>query len=208
VYINLKPLTLGLDLVTHSATKYLGDHNDLLAGVIIGSADHIARIKESNDMVGAIPDPQTMYLLLRGLKTLGLRMQRHNESGQRMAEFLEGHPAVRRVWYPGLPSHPDHDVAQRLMHGFGVVVSFELETDLQGTSQFIDALQIPYVGPSLGGVESIVEQPALMSHFTMNEEERAAFGIRGELVRYAVGIEDPEDLIADLAQALERVPGA
>jgi cystathionine gamma-synthase len=205
---NLKPLFVGIDLVTHSATKYLGGHNDLLAGVVIGSVDHIARIKESNDMIGAIPDPQTMYLLLRGLKTLGLRMQRHNESGQRVAEFLEQHPAVRRVWYPGLASHPDHDVAQRLMQGFGGVVSFELETDMQGTSHFIDALQIPYVGPSLGGVESIVEQPALMSHFTLSEEERAAIGIRGELVRYAVGIEDPEDLVADLAQALECVPVA
>ncbi len=203
---NLKPLSLGIDLVTHSATKYLGGHNDLLAGVVIGSADHIARIKESNDMVGAIPDPQTMYLLLRGLKTLGLRMQRHNDSAQRVAEYLERHPAVRQVWYPGLPSHPDYAVAQRLMQGFGGVISFELHTDPEGTSQFIDALHIPYLGPSLGGVESIIEQPALMSHFTLNEEERAAIGIRGELVRYAVGIEDPEDLIADLAQALARVP--
>jgi cystathionine gamma-synthase len=205
---NLKPLSLGIDLVTHSATKYLGGHNDLLAGVVIGSVDHIARIKESNDMVGAIPDPQTMYLLLRGLKTLGLRMQRHNENAQRVAEYLERHPAVRQVWYPGLPSHPDYAVAQRLMQGFGGVVSFELDTDGEGTSQFIDALHIPYLGPSLGGVESIIEQPALMSHFTLNEEERAAIGISGELVRYAVGIEDPEDLIADLAQALARVPVA
>ena len=113
---------------------------------------------------------------------------------------------MRRVWYPGLASHPDHAVAQRLMRGFGGVVSFELEADLEGTSRFIDALRIPYIGPSLGGVESIVEQPALMSHFTLNEQERAAIGIRGELVRYALGIEDAEDLIADLAQALARVP--
>ena len=145
-----------------------------------------------------------MYLLLRGLKTLSLRMARHNENGQRVAEFLQGHPAVRRVWYPGLPSHEDHEVARRLMGGFGGVVSFELESDLEGTGRFIDALQIPYMGPSLGGVESIVEQPALMSHFTLDVEERAALGIRGELVRYAVGIEDADDIIADLARALEE----
>jgi cystathionine gamma-synthase len=123
-----------------------------------------------------------------------------------VAEFLEGHSAVRQVWYPGLASHPDHAVARRLMKGFGGVISFELETDLEGTARFIDALEIPYMGPSLGGVESIVEQPALMSHFTLSQEERAALGIRGELVRYALGVEDAGDLIADLAQALEQVP--
>ena len=203
---NIRPLEHGLDLVIHSATKYLGGHNDLLAGVVIGRAEHIGRIRDANSMLGAIAEPQTMYLLLRGLKTLGLRMARHNENGQRVAQFLEGHRAIRRVWYPGLSSHPDYAVAHRLMTGFGGVVSFEMQADLEGTARFIDALQIPYMGPSLGGVESIVEQPALMSHFTLNEEERAALGIRGELVRYAVGVEDAEDLIADLAQAMEHVP--
>ena len=204
---NIKPLEYGVDLVIHSATKYLGGHNDLLAGAIVGSAKHIGLLRDVHNMLGAVGGPQTMYLLLRGLKTLSLRMARHNENGQRVAEFLEGHPAVRRIWYPGLPSHPDHGIARRLMTGFGGVVSFELETDLEGTGHFIDALQIPYMGPSLGGVESIVEQPALMSHFTLDEEERAALGISGELVRYALGVEDPDDLIADLAQALEHVPG-
>lgn len=203
---NLRPFEFGVDLVIHSATKYLGGHNDLLAGVAIGSAERIHALREANNMLGAVGAPQTMYLLLRGLKTLALRMQQHNRNGQLVAEFLEGHPAVRRVWYPGLASHPDHDVATRQMSGFGGVVSFEVDSDMEGTGRFIDALQLPYMGPSLGGVESIVEQPALMSHFTLNEEERAALGIRGELVRYAVGIEDPDDLIADLAQALERVP--
>ena len=132
-------------------------------------------------------------------------MNRHNENGQRVAYFLESHPAVRRVWYPGLPSHPDCGLAGRLMTGYGGVVSFEVASDLEGTARFIDALRIPYIGPSLGGVESIVEQPALMSHYTMNEEERAAIGIRGELVRYSAGVEDADDLIADLAQALEHV---
>jgi len=205
---NIRPLDHGADLVVHSATKYLGGHNDLLAGVIVGSAELIKSLREANNMLGAVGGPNTMYLLLRGLKTLGLRMARHNENGLRVAEFLEGHSAVRRVWYPGLPSHPDHQIAARMMTGFGGVVSFEVEADLEGTGRFIDALQIPYIGPSLGGVESIVEQPALMSHFTLDEEERAALGIRGELVRYAVGVEDAEDIIADLAQALEQVPEA
>lgn len=202
---NISPLDHGIDLVVHSATKYLGGHNDLLAGVVVGTAEHIRLIREVNNIMGAVGGPQTMYLLLRGLKTLSLRMARHNENGQRVAEFLETHPVVRRVWYPGLPSHPDHEVAGRLMTGFGGVVSFELHADLDGTARFIDALRIPYIGPSLGGVESIVEQPALMSHFTLSEEERAELGIPGELVRYALGIEDADDLIADLAEALGQV---
>ncbi|MHB1296489.1 MAG: trans-sulfuration enzyme family protein [Anaerolineae bacterium] len=204
--LNVRPLDYGIDLVIHSATKYLGGHNDLLAGVVIGRAEHITCIRETNNTIGAVPDAQSMYLLLRGLKTLSLRMQRHNENGLRVATFLEAHPAVRRVWYPGLPSHPDYAVAQRTMSGFGGVVSFELHADQEGTGRFIDALRLPYMGPSLGGVESIVEQPALMSHFTLDDAERAALGIRGELVRYALGIEDAEDLLADLAQALAQVP--
>lgn len=201
---NIRPLACGIDIVIHSATKYLGGHNDLLAGVLVGEENIVDEIKETNDMMGAVPSPHTMYLLLRGLKTLGLRMARHNENGQRVAEFLQEHPAVQRVWYPGLPSHPDHAVGRRLMKGYGGVVSFLLETDAEGTGRFIDALQIPYMGPSLGGVESIVEQPALMSHFSLSQEERAEIGIPDGLVRYALGVEDAEDLIADLDQALEK----
>jgi cystathionine gamma-synthase len=202
---NLRPLEHGIDLVTHSASKYLGGHNDLLAGVVIGSRALMDRIQEASQMLGGIASPHTLYLLLRGLKTLGLRMARHNESGQRVAEFLESHPAVRQVWYPGLTSHPDHAIAQRLMQGYGGVISFEVDSDLEGTARFIDALELPYMGPSFGGVESIVEQPALMSHFTLCESERQAIGIRGELVRFAVGIEDCDDIIADLEQALAQV---
>ena len=202
---NLRPLEYGIDLVAHSATKYLGGHNDLLAGAIIGDAERIHAVREFNNMLGAVGDPHTLYLLLRGLKTLSLRMARHNENGQRVAEYLEGHPAVRRVWYPGLASHPDHAIAARQMKGFGGVVSFEIDADLEGTSRFIDALVLPYMGPSLGGVESIVEQPALMSHFALDEAERAAIGITGQLVRYATGVEDADDIIADLAQALDKV---
>jgi cystathionine gamma-synthase len=156
-------------------------------------------------MLGPTIDPHAAYLLLRGMKTLSLRIQRHNENGQRVAEFLESHPAVRRVFYPGLPSHPDHAIAKKLMAGFGGVVSFEIEGDMERTMRFIDALKIPYVGPSLGGVESIIEQPALMSHFALDKQERERMGIKDELVRYALGIEDADDLIADLQQALDSI---
>lgn len=202
---NLRPAEFGADLVMHSCTKYLGGHNDLLAGSVAGSAEHIKLLRETQNMLGSTIDPQCAYRLLRGLKTLGLRMQRHNENGQRVAEFLERQPAVRRVFYPGLPSHPDHEIATRLMSGFGGVVSFEIDGDMERTSRFIDALRIPYIGPSLGGVESIIEQPALMSHFALDKEEREKIGIRDELVRYALGIEDADDLIADLEQALRAI---
>ena len=203
--INLRPLEHGLDLVIHSATKYLGGHNDLLAGAVIGSSQVLAQIEHARGVFGGMSNPHDAYLLLRGLKTLDLRVRRQNENGQRVAEFLEGHPAIHRVYYPGLPSHPDYEIAQRQMTGFGGVVSFEPEADLEKTGAFIDALRIPYVGPSLGGVESIIEQPALMSHFTLDKEERLAIGIKDELVRYALGIEDADDLIADMAQALEKI---
>ena len=202
---NLRPLEFGVDLVTHSVTKYLGGHNDLLGGVIVGPAEVIARLKEAQGVLGGVPDAHNAYLLLRGLKTLAIRVAKQNENGLKVAQYLESHPKIRCVYYPGLPSHPDHALACRMMTGFGGVVSFEPEADLTGTSAFIDAVRIPYIGPSLGGVESIIEQPALMSHFTLDQEERLAIGIKDELVRYALGIEDADDLIADLAQALECI---
>jgi cystathionine gamma-synthase len=202
---NQRPLEFGVDLVIHSATKYLSGHNDLLAGVVVGSRELIAPIRESRGIMGGIADPHNAYLLLRGLKTLALRVQKHNENGMRVATFLEKHPKVRRVFYPGLPSHPDHAIAREQMTGFGGVVSFEIEGDLERTSAFIDALRLPRIGPSLGGVESLVEQPALQSYFELTTEERLKVGISNELVRYALGIEDADDLIADLAQALEKI---
>ncbi len=202
---NQRPLRFGADLVIHSATKYLGGHNDLLAGVVAGSREMIAALRDAQAMLGGIVDPQNAYLLLRGLKTLGLRLERQNENGLKMARFLEGHPKVHRVYYPGLPSHPDYEIAREQMKGFGGVVSFELNADLKRTGAFIDALRIPYIGPSLGGVEGLVEQPALMSHYELNSEERRALGISDGLVRYAAGIEDAEDIIADLQQALDKI---
>jgi cystathionine gamma-synthase len=205
--INQRPLEFGVDFVIHSATKYLGGHNDLLAGVVIGTEYMIAGLRETQGMVGAICDPNTAYLLLRGLKTLDLRVARQNDTGLKVARFLERHPVVRRVYYPGLPSHPDHSVAQEQMSGFGGVVSFELNADLETTGRFVDALQIPYIGPSLGGVESLVGQVALVSYYELSSEERAEIGISDTLVRYAVGIENADDLVADLTQALDQTFG-
>jgi cystathionine gamma-synthase len=198
--INLRPLEHGLDLVIHSATKYLGGHNDLLAGAVVGSQKLLARIQDARGVLGGVSGPQDAYLLLRGLKTLDLRVRRQNENGQRVAEFLQQHPAVRRVYYPGLPSHPDHEVARRQMSGFGGVVSFEIDGDLDKTSRFMDCLRVPYIGPTLGGVESIAQQQAIF--VSLDAEERKQSGISDNLVRYALGIEDAEDLVADLDQAL------
>jgi cystathionine gamma-synthase len=199
--VNLRPLELGTDLVIHSASKYLGGHNDLLAGVVAGSKLMLAGIEHARGVMGGISNPNDAYLLLRGLKTLDLRVKRQNENGLCLARFLENHPAVSRVYYPGLPSHPDHAVAIRLLAGFGGVVSFEVNGDFAATGRFIDRLQIPYIGPTLGGVESIVEQPAAL--FSLHPSERRAAGLSDSLVRYAIGIEDPGDLIADLKRALE-----
>jgi cystathionine gamma-synthase len=199
---NVQPLAFGIDLVVHSATKYLGGHNDLLAGVIVGREGLVSALRETQGVLGGICDPHSAYLLIRGLKTFALRMERHNANGLAVASFLSKHPGVERVHYPALPEHPDHEVAIRQMRGFGGVVSFEIAGDLEATSQFIDRLRIPQIGPSLGGVESLVEQPALMSFYELTTEERLAVGIRNNLVRFSCGIEDTEDLLADLAQAL------
>mgnify|MGYP005838418181 CR=1 FL=1 len=204
--INQLPLQYGIDYVTHSATKYLGGHHDLLAGVVAARKDRIAALRDARGVLGGIVDPQNAYLLERGLKTLGLRVAQQNSSAMQIAHFLEGHPKIERVWYPGLPSHPDHAVAKKQMSGFGGVVSFTVRGTLEETSRFIDAMQIPYIAPSLGGVDSLIEQPALMSFFERTPEERLEVGITGNLVRFAVGVEDTEDLIADLDQALRVLP--
>ncbi len=200
---NLRPLHQGIDIVIHSATKYLGGHNDLLAGVIIGRPGIISALRDSQGITGGICDPHSAYLLLRGLKTFALRMERHNRNGLAVAHFLHNHPRIARVHYPALPDHPDHLIAMEQMRGWGGVVAFELDADMSATSRFIDRLRLPYIGPSLGGVESLVEQPSLMSFYELTTEERLAIGIRDNLVRLACGIEDTEDLIADLSQALD-----
>ncbi len=203
--INHRPLADGADLVIHSATKYLAGHNDLLAGAVVGSAELIKPLRSAAGILGGVLAPQSAWLLLRGLKTLGLRVARHNENGLRVARWLESHPRVRRVWYPGLESHPDHEVASRLMKGFGGVVTFEVDGTLEETIRFVDGCRIPYIAPSLGGVETLIEMPVVMSYWDTPPAERLRYGITDSLVRLACGIEDSDDLIADLAQALEAV---
>jgi cystathionine gamma-synthase len=201
---NVRPLEWGVDLVMHSATKYLGGHNDLLAGAVLGSRDLVGGIRALQATTGATLDPFAAYLLVRGLKTFALRMERQNSNAQALAEFLAGHPRVAAVHYAGLPTHPAHDVAAKQMRGFGGVVSFEVRGDLDAASRVVDACTIPYIAASLGGVESLIEQPAIMSFYELTTEERLEIGIKDNLIRYAVGIEDADDLIADLAQALDR----
>ncbi len=201
--INQSPIAYGIDLVLHSATKFLAGHNDVLGGVILGNASIIEGIRQYQGILGAILDPHAAYLLIRGLKTLPLRVAQHNATAQRIAEMLEAHPRVERVHYAGLPSHPGHEIARRQMRGFGGVVSFELKGDLEAASRVVDAVRIPQIAPSMGGAESLIEQPALMSFFELTTEERLAIGIKDNLIRLSVGLEDPDDLIADLEQALE-----
>ena len=203
--VNHRTLEEGADLVIHSATKYLAGHNDLLAGTVTGPREVVDPIRKALGVLGGIIDSHGAWLLLRGLKTLSLRMERHNANGAAMAQFLEDHPKVRRVWYPGLESHPDHEVAKRSMSGFGGVVTFEIDTDLEGAMRFIDSTRIPYQAPSLGGVESLIELPVTMSYWDYTPEERQSWGITDSLVRFACGIEAQDDLINDIGQALERV---
>ena len=201
---NQRPLEFGIDIVLHSATKYLAGHNDLLAGAVLGSAELVDGIRSLQAITGAIIDPLAAYLLVRGLKTFALRIARQNANAQALAEFLACHPRVVAVHYAGLSTHPHHDVARRQMRGFGGVVSFEIAGNLEATSRVVDACRIPQIAPSLGGVESLIEQPALMSFYELTTEERLMVGIKDNLIRYSVGIEDTDDLIADLAAALER----
>ena len=203
--INQRPLEWGIDFAVHSATKYLSGHNDLLAGVVVGRADRIEALREARGTLGGVVDPQNAYLLERGVKTLAVRVAQQNRTAQAVAEYLEAHPKIERVWYPGLESHPEHQIAASQMSGFGGVVTFEVAGDLETTSRFIDRLQIPYIGPSLGGVESLIEQPALLSHYDKSKEEREAVGAKDNLVRFAVGIEDTTDILHDLDQALAAI---
>jgi cystathionine gamma-synthase len=196
--VNHRALGDGADYVLHSATKYLGGHNDLLAGVVLGSAEHITPVRQALGVLGGVIDAHAAWLLLRGIKTLALRMQRHNENGLRVASWLEAHPRVRQVWYPGLASHPDHEVATRTLKGFGGVVTFELDADLEGTFRFTDACELAYVAPSMGGVETLIEAVSLMSFWDRTPEDRARLGIKDGLIRLSCGIEDCDDLIADL----------
>jgi cystathionine gamma-synthase len=201
--INFQPAAYGIDIVIHSATKYLAGHNDVLGGVVAGSGSLVSLVRDLRSVFGACLDPHAAYLIHRGMKTLALRVEQQNATAMALAKRLESHPRVEQVWYPGLASHSCHETASRLMNGYGGVVTFAVDADLHGTSRFIDACQIPRIAPSLGGVESLIEQPALMSYFELTTQEREAIGIKNNLVRYAVGIEDTDELIADVVAALD-----
>ena len=200
--VNQRPLAEGADLVIHSCTKYLGGHNDLLAGAVCGRAGLVQAIKDLRGVLGGVLDPQSAFLLIRGLKTLPLRVQRQNQTALEVACWLERHPRVRQVFYPGLESHPDHGIARRQMRGFGGVVSFRVRGDARETSRVVDACKLATIAPSLGAAETLIEQPAYMSYFEMTSEERQEIGIYDDLVRLSCGLEDAEDVIADLDQAL------
>lgn len=205
---NLRPLAAGVDYVLHSATKYLAGHNDLLAGVIVGRTEALEPVRKLRGIMGAINSPHNIYLLQRGLKTFELRMQRHNENGLAVARFLAGHPRIEKVYYPGLESHAQYEVARRTMRGYGGLVTFLVEdADWRATARVVDSVKIPRIGPSMGGVESLIEQPLVMSYYECTPEERRKFGIPDNMIRLACGIENKEDLIADLKQALEKVEG-
>ena len=202
---NMRPLDFGIDLVIHSGTKYLGGHNDLIAGVVAGNAHLVEPVSEMLATLGGICDPNTAFLLNRGLKTLALRVEKQNENGLRVAQFLEGGRRICDVFYPGLPSHPHHRIAKEIMAGFGGVVTFLLKGGFRDAARFVDNLRIPLLGPSLGGVESLVEQPAIMGYWDVPRKERERLGMKDNLVRLALGIEDAEDIMADLEQALKKI---
>ena len=205
---NLRPITAGIDYVLHSATKYLAGHNDLLAGVVIGSKEKMEPVRNLRGIMGAINGPQNAYLLNRGLKTFELRMQRHNHNGMMVAEFLDNHPRIERVYYPGLSSHPYYEIARKTMRGFGGLVTFLVkDADWRATADVIDAVKIPRIAPSLGGVESLIEQPLVMSYYQQTPEARKQFGIFDNMIRLSCGIEDADDLIQDLGQALDATAG-
>ncbi|MDP7019156.1 MAG: aminotransferase class I/II-fold pyridoxal phosphate-dependent enzyme [Pirellulaceae bacterium] len=202
---NAQPLDYGVDFVLHSATKYLGGHNDLLAGVIIGSAEKLEPVRYLRGIMGAINSAHNMYLLERGLKTFELRMERHNANGQAVAEYLEQHPAIERVYYPGLPSHKHHELAQRTMRGFGGLITFLVkDADWKKTAEIVDRVELARIAPSLGGAESLIEQPLIMSYYECTPEERRSYGIPDNMIRVSCGLENTDDLIADLKQAIDR----
>jgi cystathionine beta-lyase/cystathionine gamma-synthase len=203
---NTRPHELGVDGVLHSATKYLGGHSDLLAGVVAGSRSFVDRVKSSLRVFGGILDPHAAYLLARGMKTLGLRVEQHNKNGLAVARFLSGHPKVHAVHYPMLESHPQHELAKKQMHGGGGgVLSFEVKGGLEEAKRFSNAVKLLRVAPSLGSVESLLSIPCLTSHAMLSREERRKAGIADGLVRLALGIESADDLLADVGRALDAL---
>ena len=202
---NSRPLDRGIDIVIQSTTKYLAGHNDVLGGAVLGSVKVTEPMYQWRRITGGVIDPMSCYLLIRGLKTFGVRMERLNSTAEQVAEFLEKQPKIRRVYYPGLPSHRHYDIAQRQMKGFGAVVTFEIDGNLEQTLKFLDGLKLCMLGPSLGGPETLVTHPALNSYYNISREERYRLGIIDELVRLSVGLEDPRDIISDLERGFANI---
>ena len=201
---NQQPLTMGADVVLHSSTKYLGGHSDLIGGAIVIKDDLqlTEKIKYLQNAVGSVPSPFDCYLLIRSIKTLGVRMERHNSNAMLISEFLQIHRKIKTVRYPGLKSDPNHELATSQMNGYGGIISIELDTDLNGTLKFLENIEIFTLAESLGGVESLIEHPAIMTHASINKNIRDELGISDSLVRLSIGIEDPEDLKTALENSL------
>ena len=201
---NQQPLTMGADVVLHSSTKYLGGHSDLIGGAIVIKDDLqlTKKIKYLQNAVGSVPSPFDCYLLIRSIKTLGVRMERHNSNAMLISEFLQNHPKIKTVRYPGLKSDPNYELATSQMNGYGGIISIELDTDLKGTIKFLENIEIFTLAESLGGVESLIEHPAIMTHASISKNIRDELGISDSLVRLSIGIEDPEDLKTALENSL------
>jgi cystathionine beta-lyase/cystathionine gamma-synthase len=203
--VNFRPLAAGFDLVFHSATKYLGGHSDLVGGCVMGRAELIDRVRHTLNHYGGSLDPNSGFLLARGIKTLALRVRAQNDNAMALAGFLAGHPEVAAVNYPGLASHPDHSHAAALLSGFGGMLSLRLRGGETAAQALLDAVRLPYVAPSLGGVETLITRPATTSHAGMRPEDRERLGITADLIRVSCGIEGTQDLIDDFDQALAKI---
>ena len=202
--LNQRPLEFGMDIVLQSCTKYLAGHNDILAGAVLGKTELVEKIRNLHKSMGGLIDPHCCYLLLRGLKTFPLRVKQQNNTALQVAEFLENHPRIKKVYYPFLKSHPHYDVAREQMTGGGGVVTFDIKGTLNDAKHFLDRLKLCYIGPSLGGCETLITHPALVSYYDYSRKERYALGITDTLFRLAIGIEDADDIIADLESALKK----
>lgn len=202
--VNYRPIEFGVDIVVHSATKYLAGHNDVLGGLVAGSSHLISLFRESRGVLGAVLDPHAAFLIARGMKTLSLRVERQNATATKLAQRLEAHPKVNKAYYPALESHPSHQIFKTQMRGAGGVVSFIVEGGQDAAARVVDGCKIAKIAASLGGVETLIEQPRYMSYFELDDAGLAAVGIDPALIRLSVGVEDSDDIIGDVMNALDR----
>lgn len=203
--INQRPAKHGADLVLHSATKCINGHADVIAGAVAGSKEIVSKVKKLRRVLGGTLDAHAAWLVLRGMKTMAIRVRAQNSNAMRLAEYLEGHPKVKSVHYPGLKTHPQHEIARKQMSGYGCMLSFEIKGSMEQAMKFTESVKIAYLAASLGGVETLVSQPSTLTHAQMKDEDRKRTGISETLIRVSVGIEDAEDIIADFGRALESI---